>query len=116
MSEILDVAIEKLVYGGDGLARADGRVVLIPFVLPGERVRARVTKTSGSFVRAEALEILTPAAARETAACPYFRRCGGCQPELNNIELGRIKAAPSDEVIRCEECSRILVRTPESGL
>ena len=50
------------------------------------------------------------------AAALRARRCGGCQLELNNIELGRIKAAPSDEVIRCEECSRILVRTHESGL
>lgn len=50
------------------------------------------------------------------AAALRARRCEGCQLELNNIELGRIKAAPSDEVIRCEECSRILVRTPESGL
>jgi predicted nucleic acid-binding Zn-ribbon protein len=50
------------------------------------------------------------------AAALRARRCGGCQLELNNIELGRIKNAPSDEVVRCEECSRILVRTHESGL
>lgn len=44
------------------------------------------------------------------------RRCGGCQLELNNVEVNRIKAAPADEVLRCEECRRILVRTAESGL
>jgi predicted nucleic acid-binding Zn-ribbon protein len=44
------------------------------------------------------------------------RRCGGCQLELNNVDLGRIRAAPADEVLRCEECRRILVRTAESGL
>ncbi|MGV1009011.1 MAG: zinc ribbon domain-containing protein [Dermatophilaceae bacterium] len=44
------------------------------------------------------------------------RRCGGCQLELNQVDLGRIKSAPPDEVLRCEECRRILVRTPESGL
>lgn len=44
------------------------------------------------------------------------RRCGGCQLELNAVDLGRIKAAPEDEVIRCEECRRILVRTAESGI
>ncbi len=44
------------------------------------------------------------------------RRCGGCQLELNQVDLAKIKAAPADEVIRCEECRRILVRTPESGL
>jgi uncharacterized protein len=44
------------------------------------------------------------------------RRCGGCQLELNNVDMSRIKAAPEDEVLRCEECRRILVRTAESGL
>jgi predicted nucleic acid-binding Zn-ribbon protein len=44
------------------------------------------------------------------------RRCGGCRLELNQVDLSRIKAAPADEVLRCEECRRILVRTAESGL
>lgn len=50
------------------------------------------------------------------AAALHARRCLGCRLELNTVELGRIKAAPTDEVLRCEECRRILVRTPESGL
>ena len=44
------------------------------------------------------------------------RRCSGCQLELNTVEFGRIRAADDDEVLRCEECRRILIRTPESGL
>ena len=44
------------------------------------------------------------------------RECGGCRLSLDPAELTRIRAAPSDEVIRCEECQRILVRTSESGL
>jgi uncharacterized protein len=44
------------------------------------------------------------------------RRCGGCRLELNNVEIGRLRDAPEDEVHRCEECRRILVRTAESGL
>lgn len=52
-----------------------------------------------------------------TGAAPLVqRRCGGCQLELNNVELGRIRAAAENEVLRCEECRRILVRTPESGV
>lgn len=43
-------------------------------------------------------------------------RCGGCRLELNNVEVARIRDADPDEVVRCEECRRILVRTPESGL
>jgi uncharacterized protein len=44
------------------------------------------------------------------------RRCGGCRLDLNAVDLGRLRSAPEDEVLRCEECRRILVRTPESGL
>ena len=50
------------------------------------------------------------------AAALRQRRCGGCQLELNNVDMSRIKAAAEDEVLRCEECRRILVRTAESGL
>lgn len=50
------------------------------------------------------------------AAALRQRRCGGCQLELNAVDLGRLKAAAEDEVLRCEECRRILVRTPESGI
>ena len=44
------------------------------------------------------------------------RRCGGCQLEIGAADLSRMTAAPPDEVLRCEECNRILVRTPSSGL
>ena len=44
------------------------------------------------------------------------RRCGGCHIELNTVDINRIATAPPDEVLRCEECGRILVRTAESGL
>ena len=50
------------------------------------------------------------------AAALRQRRCGGCQLELNPVEIQRLRLAPEDEVLRCEECRRILVRTPESGL
>ena len=50
------------------------------------------------------------------AAALRQRRCGGCQLELNPAEIQRLRSAPEDEVLRCEECRRILVRTPESGL
>jgi len=56
-------------------------------------------------------------AQRGVGAAPLrARQCGGCQLTLNPSDLAQIKAKPSDEVVRCEECSRILVRTSESGL
>jgi predicted nucleic acid-binding Zn-ribbon protein len=50
------------------------------------------------------------------AAALRARQCGGCMLTLDNAELGKIRAAADDEVLRCEECQRILVRTDESGL
>jgi predicted nucleic acid-binding Zn-ribbon protein len=50
------------------------------------------------------------------AAALHRGRCEGCRIELTPVDLGRIREAPPAEVIRCEECRRILVRTPESGL
>jgi predicted nucleic acid-binding Zn-ribbon protein len=50
------------------------------------------------------------------AAALRARRCGGCSLELNAADLAVIAKAPSNEVIRCEECDRILVRTSESGI
>ncbi len=69
------VTIEKWVYGGDALARLDGRVVLAPFVLPGETARLNV----GDDIHADLLEVTAPAPERVEPPCPLFTRCGGCQ-------------------------------------
>jgi 23S rRNA (uracil1939-C5)-methyltransferase len=70
--------VEKLVYGGDGLGRLDGRVVFAPFVLPGERIRARAEQEKPGLVRARMLEVLDAAPDRVAAPCPVFGVCGGC--------------------------------------
>ena len=70
--------MEKLVYGGDGLARLDGRVVFAPFVLPGERILARAEQEKPGMVRARMLEVLEAAPDRVAAPCPVYGRCGGC--------------------------------------
>ena len=65
-------------YGGDGLARLDGRVVFAPFVLPGERILARAEQEKPGMVRARMLEVLEAAPDRVAAPCPVYGRCGGC--------------------------------------
>jgi len=50
------------------------------------------------------------------AAALHRGRCEGCHLELTNADLNALRAASPDEVVRCEECRRILVRTAESGL
>lgn len=78
MPDQTTLTIEKLVYGGEGLARLDGRVVFTPYVLPGETVLAEVARAKNDLLRGRLLEIVEPAPSRVTAACPYFYRCGGC--------------------------------------
>jgi 23S rRNA (uracil1939-C5)-methyltransferase len=73
-----EATVEKLVYGGDGLARLEGRVVFAPFVLPGERIRVVTWREQPGLVRAHTLEVLEPAPERVAAPCPVFGRCGGC--------------------------------------
>lgn len=77
--------IEKLIYGGDGLARIPasgderrGKTIFVPYVLPGELVEANVVEERKGFTRAELNQVLTAAPARITPACPHFGRCGGC--------------------------------------
>jgi 23S rRNA (uracil1939-C5)-methyltransferase len=73
-----EVSIEKWVYGGDGLARVDGQVILVPFVLPGEKVNVSIRRIKNGLLRGADLEVLEPAPSRVIPPCQYFARCGGC--------------------------------------
>jgi 23S rRNA (uracil1939-C5)-methyltransferase len=81
----LQLQIEKLVYGGDGLARlpADdkgpGKTIFLPFVIPGEKVEAALAETRPGFARAQLNHVIDASAERVEPGCPYFGRCGGCQ-------------------------------------
>lgn len=72
------VEVEKLVYGGDGLARLDGRVILTPFVLPGEQIEVITSRGKGGLLRGRSPRILQPSVHRVLPRCEYFANCGGC--------------------------------------
>ena len=74
----MKLRIEKAIYGGAGLARAEGKAVFVPFALPGELVEATIAEESKSYSTAELTEVLEPSADRRAAPCPYFGTCGGC--------------------------------------
>ncbi|MBO0910968.1 MAG: class I SAM-dependent RNA methyltransferase [Acidobacteria bacterium] len=81
----MQLRIEKLVYGGDGLARfpADengrAKAVFVPFSIDGEEVEGGIVDEKPGFARARIEKIRTPSADRVTPPCPYFFDCGGCQ-------------------------------------
>lgn len=74
----MDVTIEKLIYGGEGLAHHEGATVFVPFVLPGERVDVVPVAQKKKFVRGRVERILESSAERIAARCPHFGVCGGC--------------------------------------
>jgi 23S rRNA (uracil1939-C5)-methyltransferase len=84
--------IEKLIYGGDGLARlpADnsgrGKAVFVPFVLAGEKIDAALTEEKPGFARASVSKIIEPSPNRVTPPCPYFGDCGGCNYQHASYE------------------------------
>jgi 23S rRNA (uracil1939-C5)-methyltransferase len=84
--------IEKLIYGGDGLARlpADdrgrGKAVFIPFVLAAEKIEAAITEEKPGFARAHAAAIVEPSTHRVPPPCPHFGRCGGCHYQHTTYE------------------------------
>ncbi len=92
--ETLELSIEKLLNGGDGLARHEGQAIFVPMTAVGDRVRARITKRSKNFSQAEVEEILEPGPGRRQAPCPYYGDCGGCNLQhIDDQTQGRTKAA-----------------------
>ena len=82
----LDLHIQDIAFGGEGVARVEDFVVFVPFVLPGEEVRAEITELKKHFARAKLLEVLRPSTDRVQAPCPYFGSCGGCQYQHASYE------------------------------
>ena len=92
MADELILSIEKLVYGGDGLAHADGKTIFVPYVLPGEAVRAATKSRKKNVIWTELLEVTSPAKERERARCAHFQKCGGCHYQhVSAIEQVRLK-------------------------
>ena len=113
--EELELQIDSLAYGGNGVGRLNGFVVFVRGALPGDRVRAKVTKVKRGFAEAAAQAVLEPSAHRVEAPCPHFGVCGGCRFQSLDydvqvaakeqqvrdalIRIGRIEAPPLDPIV-----------------
>jgi 23S rRNA (uracil1939-C5)-methyltransferase len=75
----LELRVDSLAYGGNGVARLNGFVVFVRRGLPGDRVRARVTKVKRNHAEALATQVLEPSPQRVDAPCSHYPACGGCR-------------------------------------
>jgi 23S rRNA (uracil1939-C5)-methyltransferase len=80
------IQIEKPIYGGAFLARAEGKAIFVPLTLPSEQVRARITQSKRGYSTADPDEIIAASPDRIVPACPYFGPCGGCHYQHTNYQ------------------------------
>ena len=113
-----ELTFTTLAYGGDAMGRLDdGRAVFVPFGLPGERVRVRLTEEKKNFARGEIVEILEQSKNRIIAKCRHFGECGGCHYQNLPYEkqlivkteilvdqlrrIGKIEEPPVNPMVAC---------------
>src|SRR3954470_16513639 len=92
----LELSVESLAYGGNGVARLNGFVVFVRRGLPGDKVRARVTKVKRNHAEALAVEVLQPGPERVEAPCQHSPACGGCR--FQDLAYEAQVAAKADQV------------------
>ncbi len=99
----VELLVTKLVFGGRGLARLDDFVVFVDKALPGQTVKARITRKRKSYAEARTLEVLSPSPHQVDPVCRHFGSCGGCQ--FQHLDYEQQLAAKSEQV--CEAFKHI---------
>lgn len=92
-----ELSVQKLVYGGKALGHHQGRPVMVPRALPGERLEVEEVRAAKGVVHARPLRVLDASPERLDPPCPYFGRCGGCQ--FQHLRPER-QAAAKKEILR----------------
>ncbi len=105
VGDVIEVAVERIVPGGAGLAHAQGRTLFVTLAAPGDRLRVRVERVTGAVAFASIVELLEGGPARVEPPCPYFGRCGGCDFQQLTYEA---QLAAKVEIIR--DCLRRIAR------
>ena len=115
----LELTIDRLAFGGNGVARLNGFVVFVRRGLPGDTVRARVTKVQRRHAEALVTEVVRPSPLRVEASCKHYPACGGCrfqdlayeaQVEAKHAQvgdalrrIGGFAEPPLEEILPAEE-------------
>jgi len=76
-----ELHLTDMAHGGDALGRHEGKVIFVPYAIPGEEALVEIVEDKGRYARARLVEILSPSPHRVDPPCPHFGpgRCGGCQ-------------------------------------
>jgi 23S rRNA (uracil1939-C5)-methyltransferase len=96
LDEAVALQIDDVAFGGRGVGRLNGKVMFVPFAIPGEQVTARILRTRKNFSDAELISVNEPSRDRVESKCPYFGRCGGCA--YQHIHYGRQLTIKRDQV------------------
>ena len=101
MNATLQLTIADIAFGGQGVARHEGKVFFVPFVAPGDVVTVRVVKEKKKFAEAELISVDQPSPDRVEPPCPYFGNCGGCSYQHLTYERQlAIKAHQVEQTLR----------------
>src|SRR5438477_7045650 len=98
----VELTVESLAYGGNGVARLNGFVVFVRRGLPGDVVRARVTKVQRRHAEALATEVLRAGPQRVDAPCAHYPACGGCrfQDRAYDAQIAAKQSQVSESLVR----------------
>ncbi|MEI6789985.1 MAG: methyltransferase [Myxococcaceae bacterium] len=107
----LTETVSNIAFGGEGVLRHEGKVVFVPFVLPGEQIEFKITQSKKSHAFGSLLRVLKTHPDRVTPKCEYYGRCGGCQLQHASYDLQlKIKQQfVEDALIRIGKLSNIQV-------
>ncbi len=83
------VTPEKIVFGGNCLAKINGKNVFIPYAIPGEKIEIEITKSYRDYDLARISKIIEPSCFRAEPFCPYYEKCGGCNMQHIKIDKQR---------------------------
>ncbi|MFA6917515.1 MAG: TRAM domain-containing protein, partial [Candidatus Gracilibacteria bacterium] len=116
--QIVELKIDKIAFGGNGLGKYEGLVVFVPSTMPGDLVKASFTKIKKDYAEAELVEVVEKSPDRVEPKCRFFDKCGGCQFQFMIYKMqlqikkqqvidaferiGKIKDPPVADVIGCE--------------
>ena len=131
IGSVVNLKIQDLAFGGEGVGRIDELVVFVPFVITGETVEAEIIELKKNFARAKLLRVIESSPERVTPECRYFGACGGCQyqhiaypaqllakhKQISDLfeRVGKISAEKVSPVIPCPSPygyrNRIMIRS-----